>query len=67
MFAGFSLVAFADLLFLANVCYCLFNFFLMLVSTLSPICKKSPPHKRFLVGCSSALMRLDEHITAVRT
>ena len=26
-------------------------------STLSSICKKSPPHKRFSVGCSSPFMR----------
>ena len=26
----------------------------------------SPPHKRFLVGCSSPFMRLAEHLTALR-
>ena len=28
--------------------------------------QESPPHKRFLVGCSPPSMRLAEHITALR-
>ena len=28
--------------------------------------QESPPHKRFLVGCSSPFMRLAEHLTALR-
>ena len=28
--------------------------------------QESPPHKRFLVGCSSPFMRLAQHLTALR-
>ena len=28
--------------------------------------QERPPHKRFLVGCSSPFMRLAEHLTAIR-
>ena len=28
--------------------------------------QESPPHKRFLVGCSSPFMRVDEHLTTLR-
>ena len=31
-----------------------------------PCVQKSPPHKRFLVGCSSPFMRLAEHLTVLR-
>ena len=28
--------------------------------------QESPPHKRFIVGCSSPFMRLGEHLAALR-